>query len=541
MKPQLRIVLAQLNFTVGDLAANVQKHLSAAITARDKLKADVIVFPELSLCAYSPEDLLLRKSFIEDNRQALQKLIREIKDIYCLIGHPKASEAGLFNQCSLIFNGQMLASYAKQCLPNYGVFDESRYFTAGTTSSVLPICGIPTGFLICEDLWRLEPLKKLAAEGAALIVVPNASPFEVGKQEQRLALLSKRASSTGLAIAYVNAVGGQDDLLFDGGSMMVDAQAKLCQRAACFQEALLPVDITLDKGSVSCVSSSINPLPSKEQSMYQALVLSLRDYVEKNHFKSVIVGLSGGIDSALTLTIAVDALGKDRVHGVMMPSRYSTAMSLEDAHLLADTLQVQKHVIPIEPAYQAFLNSLPIDFNHQKPNVTLENIQTRVRAIILMALSNQYGHLVLSTGNRSELAVGYCTLYGDMAGGFCLLKDVLKTEVYQLAHYRNSLQPVIPKRSIERAPSAELAPDQKDEDSLPPYSLLDQILNAYLEQGLSQDDIIAQGFDHDMVVAVIGLIKRNEYKRKQAVIGTHLHHKSFGRDWRYPLTNGWKG
>ncbi len=539
MKKTFRIVLAQLNFLVGDIDGNVKKHLQAAKKARDEHQADMIIFPELGLTGFPPEDLLLRPDFIQTVRTALKHLIHEIKDIYCLVGHPHKNEKGLFNTCTLFYNGHILQQHAKQYLPNYGVFDEARYFDAGVDTQVTTINHIPMTILICEDIWRLNPIREASANGARLILIPNASPFEMDKHEQRVSVLTKRATHANATMIYVNMVGAQDELVFDGGSLVVNPSGQITHCAGFFEEALLPVDIDLH--TIEPLHPLMTAIPSKEERIYQALVLGLRDYVEKNHFSGVLLGLSGGIDSALTLTIAVDALGKDRVHAVILPSRYSAEISVEDAKTMIKTLQVSMEEISIEPAYQAFLDSLTPSFIGKKDDVTEENIQARVRAVLLMALSNKSGKLLLTTGNRSELAVGYCTLYGDMAGGFAVIKDVPKTMVYQLAHYRNQIESVIPQRVIERAPTAELAPNQKDEDSLPPYDVLDRILDAYLNHSQSIDEIATQGINREIIVRVVELIHKNEYKRRQATIGTHINHKSFIKDWRYPLTNGFKG
>jgi len=538
MPHTLRIVLAQLNLKVGDVKGNLEKHLKAAITARDHLSAQVIVFPELSLTGYSPEDLLFRHDFINEANDALIKFKNEIKGIYCLIGHPHVLSQHLFNACSLFYDGRLIGRYKKQCLPNYSVFDERRYFIAGEESCVIPIHGVPTGLVICEDLWRLGPTQQAIEHGAKIILAPNASPFEINKHEQRLSILTKRAQHGHVPIFYANHVSGQDELVFDGGSMAVDAKGNLAQFAGFFNETLLPID--MDINPLNIIYSD-NIIPEKIERIYQALVLSIRDYVEKNNFPSVIVAVSGGIDSALTLAIAVDAIGKDRVRAVYMPSRFSADISQKDALELVKHLGLELEIISIEPTYQSFLDSLASSFIDKKNDITEENIQARCRAVLIMALSNKYGHLVLTTGNRSEMAVGYCTLYGDMAGGFAVLKDVPKTLVYELATYRNQLHYVIPQRTIDRPPTAELANDQKDEDSLPPYTVLDRILEYYLNQTLSLEEIIAQGFEREVVAKVIKLIHRSEYKRKQAAIGPHITHKSFGRDWRYPITSGFKG
>lgn len=539
MVKKLRVALAQLNFTVGDIEGNLQKHLDAAIEARDKLGANLIVFPELSLTGYPPEDLLLRKEFITKAQTALQHYSEQIKGIYSVISYPYQTVQGLYNACSLIYNGATLGRYAKQHLPNYGVFDEDRYFTPGNTPSVIPIQDIPVGLVICEDAWFPGPVHQAAARGARLILSPNASPFEVDKHEQRVAVLSKRAKQDHVPIVYVNQVGGQDELIFDGGSMIIDHHGDIIAFAGFFQENILVVDVELTTTQTQFTAVAFQ-LPSTNEKIYQALVLALRDYITKNHLPGVLIGLSGGIDSALTLAIAVDALGEDRVHAVYLPSRYSADISLEDAEKVAKNLNVSFEVLSIEPAFKAILETLAPAFAGKKPDVTEENIQARCRAILLMALSNKTGHLVLPTGNHSEIAVGYCTLYGDMAGGFDVLKDVPKTLVRELAQYRNEISTVIPQRTIDRPPTAELAPNQKDEDTLPPYPLLDEILRAYIGDSLSEEEIIAKGFDPTTVAKVIQLVRTNQYKRRQSAIGPRINQKSFGRDWRYPMTNGFK-
>jgi NAD+ synthase (glutamine-hydrolysing) len=537
MAQKLRIVLAQLNLQVGDISGNLQKHLQAAVSARDELSADIIVFPELSLTGYPPEDLLLRHDFLQATQTALENFIAQITGIYCLISYPEQTAAGIYNACAFIYNGKIIAQYRKQHLPNYGVFDEQRYFIAGNIPCVVAINNILVGIIICEDAWAPGPIQQAAAQGAQVLLIPNASPFETDKHEQRVAILAKQAQQYHLPIVYVNQVGGQDELIFDGGSMVINAQGNVAQLADFFQETLLPVDISFANNHTSIATKTIKS-PSPIEKIYRALVLSVHDYIEKNHFPGVIVGVSGGIDSALTLAIAVDALGKERVQAIMMPSRFTADISLEDAKSLSQQLGIQYDIIAIEPAYTSLLAALAPVFSGKKPDVTEENIQARCRAILLMAISNKTGKLVLTTGNRSELAVGYCTLYGDMAGGFAVLKDVPKTLVYELANYRNQISPVIPQRIITRPPTAELAENQKDEDTLPPYAILDKILAAYLNQGQSAADIIAAGSDPAIVKKVVNLIRQSEYKRRQAAIGPRINSTSFGKDWRYPVTNG---
>lgn len=540
MSKKLRIVLAQLNFCVGDIQGNLQKSIAAAIHARDELKADLIIFPELNITGYPPEDLLLRKAFIQAATEALYKFMAEVKNIYCVISHPHLTSQGLFNSSSFIYNGTILGRYAKQHLPNYGVFDEVRYFTAGNSSCVIPVNGVPIGMIICEDLWNNNPLQQAAYQGARIILVPNASPFEIDKHEQRHTILSKRAKTANLPIVYVNCVGEQDELVFDGGSMVIDQEGNICQFAGFCNETLLPVDIEINTTETRVPKHNFT-LPNEEQRVYDCLVLGVRDYLQKNDFHGALIGVSGGIDSALTLAIAVDALGKENVEAIIMPSRYTSEISMEDAIGVATNLGVAHQIISIEPSFSSFLTSLEPSLHDTKVDITEENIQARCRGIILMALSNKFGKIVLATGNRSEMAVGYATLYGDMCGGLAVLKDIPKTLVYQLADYRNRVHPVIPKRTLDRPPTAELAPGQKDEDSLPPYSLLDKILELYLNQELSIDDIIAQGFDEATVNKIVKLINRNEYKRRQAAIGIRINHKAFGRDRRYPITSKFQG
>lgn len=548
MSQTLKIVIAQLNLHVGNIRKNLQLHIKAAETARDQHHADLIVFPELSMTGYPPEDLLLRQSFISECTAALEEFMQRVHGIYCLVGHPIPSthhlyqNHSLYNSCSMIYNGKVCGTYSKMHLPNYGVFDECRYFDPKDEPYVVDIKGLPVGIVICEDIWSPGPLEKSVAAGAKLLLVPNASPFTADKHEQRLAVLQKQSQQNRVPIVYVNNIGGQDELVFDGGSMVVQSNGEITHFSGFFNETLTPVTVTLhDQQPEIQLGEQIPQVNSELDRIYQALVLGTRDYIEKNNFPGVLIGLSGGIDSALTCAIAVDALGADRVTGVRMPSRYTADISNDDAEILAKNLGIQMKTVSIEQAYNSFLNTLAPEFKNKKPDITEENIQSRCRCVTLMALSNATGNLVLTTGNRSEVAVGYCTLYGDMAGGYAVLKNVPKTLVYQLANYRNTLQPVIPERTIHRAPSAELAPNQTDQDTLPPYDVLDKILYCYLNQGLGSAEIIAQGFDAATVNRVITMIHRNEYKRKQYAVGPQIHHTSFIKDWRYPITSGFKG
>lgn len=540
MPKKLRIVLAQLNPTVGDITGNLEKMINAANSARDELSADLIVFPELFITGYPPDDLLLRKSFIDDATKAINEFASQVKDIYCIVGHPHATSQGLHNSCSLIYNGTILGRYAKQHLPNYGVFDECRYFVPGDSPCVISVKGVPIGMVICEDVWHPGPVQQAATQGARIIISPNASPFESDKYEHRQLILAKRVKADNIPIVYVNCVGGQDELVFDGESMVVDHNGKICQYAGFCNEILLPVDFEVSSSDTKIETNQFT-VPSHDEKIYEVLKLGLRDYIRKNNHSGVIVGASGGIDSALTLAIAVDALGSENVTAVLMPSRYTADMSNEDALALIKNLNIQHEIIPIESPFNSFLETLAPAFAGKKSDVTEENLQARCRGVILMALSNKLGRLVLTTGNRSEMAVGYATLYGDMAGGFSVLKDIPKTLVYQLARYRNQISPVIPERSIERAPTAELAPNQKDQDSLPPYDVLDKIIELYINNEQSIKEIIAQGFDQTTVEKVVNLIRKNEYKRRQAPIGVRVNHKAFSRDRRYPITSGDKG
>jgi NAD+ synthase (glutamine-hydrolysing) len=532
----LRIAFAQHNFLVGDIVKNTAKvrHLAQQAQAQD---CDVLVFPELCLTGYPPEDLLLRASLALRIERALQSLA-DIRDIVLVLGYPKRINGQLFNMAGAWLNGECLVEYAKQKLPNYQVFDERRYFEHGNYAATFNYKGHRIGLNICEDIWHPEPVAQAKALGANVLICLNASPFHLNKQQQRLALVQQRAQENNLAIAYVNLVGGQDELVFDGGSIAVNSDGEVAFEAALFEEQLAILDF--DNQQQFKAQKRVPEL-SEEAAVYQALVLGVRDYVSKSGFKGVVLGLSGGIDSALVLAIAVDALGASNVNAVMMPYHYTSQMSLEDAAEEAKILGVNYSIIEIASAVESFSQLLAPAFAGLSKDKTEENLQARSRGVLLMALSNKNGWLVLTTGNKSEMAVGYATLYGDMAGGFDVLKDVPKTLVFRLAEYRNHLagQAIIPQRVIDRPPSAELAPDQKDEDSLPSYAILDAILALYIEHDQSAEAIIAQGFDRDVVYKVLRMVDFNEYKRRQAAIGPRITQRGFGRDRRYPLVNGW--
>ncbi len=535
----LRVIMAQLDFLVGDISGNTDKILIAAAEARDRLHADLIVFPELTVTGYPPEDLLLRPGFVGQVEPAMHRLCAGIQGITAVVGYPAATPEGLRNSVAVIGDGAIQAVYHKHLLPNYSVFDEKRYFTPGTGPTVTTIKGVRVGLTICEDVWQPEPACQAAAAGAQLLLNLNASPFHVGKGVLRLEILRRRVAECGLPIVYVNLVGGQDELVFDGHSQVVNTRGDLVRRAPFCTEGLYPVDFTLG-ATVEPVAGEVGEEPGTEEAIYRALVLGVRDYVDKNGFPGAVLGLSGGIDSALTLAIAVDALGAERVEAVLMPSRYTADMSNSDAEQEARALGVKYHLMPIEPAFQAFLDILQPVLAGLPPDVTEENIQARCRGVLLMAISNKTGKIVLTTGNKSETAVGYSTLYGDMAGGFAPIKDVLKMMVYRLAAYRNSVGPVIPQRVIDRPPSAELRPDQTDQDSLPPYDVLDAILQGYVEEERSVEELIAAGFDRATVERVARLVIVNEYKRRQAAPGVRITPRAFGRDRRYPITSGFR-
>ncbi len=534
------MVIGQLNLLVGDVAGNAEKLNAAARRARDELEAHLIAFPELALTGYPPEDLLFRGELLARAETALARLAADTRGIDAIVGHPQRQQGKLYNAASLLRDGRVHATYCKHHLPNYGVFDEKRYFRAGSAPCVVEVQGTPVGITICEDAWEPGPIEESAAAGARVVININGSPYHLNKTRERIDIIAARARAAGAPIVYVNLVGGQDELIFDGESFVVDAGGRLTQRQRAFTEGLFAVDLDPDATPLAPVPGIVEPLLSEAESVYRALTLGVRDYVNKNGFKGVVLGLSGGIDSGLTLVIAVDALGADRVEAVMMPSRYTADMSLDDARAEAQLLGVSYQVIPIEPMLQAFTQGLRERFHGLPPDVTEENLQARIRGVLLMAISNKTGKMVLATGNKSEMAAGYATLYGDMVGGFAAIKDVPKTMVYRLAAYRNGIAPVIPPRVIERPPSAELAPGQKDVDTLPPYEVLDPILERYVERDQAPAEIIAAGFDAETVYRVLAMVDRNEYKRRQAAPGVRITPRAFGRDRRYPMTSGFR-
>jgi NAD+ synthetase len=532
----LVLAAAQLNLWVGDLEGNAAKIIAAARTARDALGAALVATPELSLLGYPPDDLMLRAALPDAIAAGLEKIRAASDGIHIVVGHPEFTADGVYNAASVFRDGQLVIRARKQLLPNYGVFDEKRHFIAGGAgTAVFELDGTRIGLCICEDVWGPVPAASAKAQGAALLLNINASPYNAGKPLERLGVLQARVQESGLPIVYVNCVGGQDELVFDGGSLAIDIDGAPSFRAPSFEEGVfaLKVDRHGARGSVVMLMERVAEI-------YAALVQATRDYVDRNRFPGALIGLSGGIDSALVATIAADAIGAERVWAVSLPSRYTMDMSNDDAKLEAEALGIRYSVLPIETAFTAFTDTLAGEFAGRAVDLTEENIQSRSRGVLLMALSNKFGHMVLTTGNKSEMAVGYATLYGDMCGGFAPIKDVYKTVVYELARYRNSLapagQPVIPWRVIERPPSAELRSDQKDSDSLPPYDVLDPILEAYVERGLSIPQIAAMGFELETVHRVAGLVRRSEYKRRQAPPGPKVTPRAFGRERRYPIT-----
>lgn len=533
MPSHLTLALAQLNPTVGAIEYNTQLMLTAAANAAGQ-GADLVLFPELAVTGYPPEDLLFRDDLHARVDSALGELAAASQHIALVVGHPWREDGKLYNAASFFYQGRLQGRYFKQLLPNYGVFDEKRYFAAGTESCVIDFKGHKLGLLICEDVWEPEPMAGVKADGAGMVLSLNASPYYRGKAWIRKELLAQRSRDNGLPLVYLNQVGGQDELVFDGRSKVFNAKGELTQSLPAFTEALALVQIEQGQPVPGAIQPELEPLAE----VYQALVLATRDYVNKNGFNGAVLGLSGGIDSALTLAIAVDALGKDKVQAVMMPFRYTASISVEDAREEAEHLGVEFDIVSIEPMFDAFMGQLAPMFEGTERDTTEENLQARSRGVLLMAISNKRRRLVLTTGNKSEVAVGYCTLYGDMVGGFAPIKDVPKTLVFELSRYRNTLGYVIPQRVIERPPSAELAPDQLDQDSLPPYDVLDAILEGYVEQDKSLQDLLAAGFNEADVRRVIKLVDINEYKRRQSAVGPRITARNFGKDRRYPITSG---
>ena len=546
MTQTLKLVMGQLNFLVGDIDGNTEIVIQSSRNAIDEHSADMIVFPELTLTGYPMEDLLLRPSLRNRIDKAIGKILNANLAITIVLGYPRVSDSKLYNALGVIYRGELLSEYHKQCLPNYQVFDERRYFEPGLEACIVKIKNIRCAFTVCEDLWQEGPVKDLKSLGAQMLVNINASPFHINKSKERQDLLLKRCREGDFPIVYVNLIGGQDELVFDGGSMVVDAKGQKIFQAPNFTEDLYPIELSVTaEDNIELCSHLVAQNVSVEESVYKSLVLGVKDYVRKNKFAGVVLGLSGGIDSALTLAIAVDSLGAENVHAVMMPFEYTSKLSLDAAAQQAARLNAKYTVIPINEIYRAFESALREEFKDTIPDVSEQNLQARSRGVILMGISNKKGLLVLTTGNKSEIAVGYSTLYGDMAGGFNVLKDVSKTLVYKLARYRNAIEgstgeDVIPQEVIDRAPSAELMPGQSDEDSLPPYPVLDEILELYVEKDCSADAIIRRGFNESIVRYVVNLVDRNEYKRRQGPVGIRLTERGFGRDRRYPITNAWQ-
>ena len=542
----VKLAIAQLNFTVGDLAGN-RKRIAEAARSAHAAGAQVLLTPELALTGYPPEDLVMRRAFMEATMSQLRELAAELAPLTGLrvvVGHPSGGDDRTrsitiqqrHNSASVLGDGRVLATYAKRELPNYQVFDEKRYFTPGRETLVFESGGMRFGLLICEDAWFPSAACESKAAGAQALLVINASPYHMGKSGERVEWMRKRVSETGLPLVFAHNVGGQDEIVFDGTSFALDCHGALKTRLPMFEERLDYVEI--DGGEIT--GGSIAPEPSVEAQVYAALKLGVADYVGKNGFPGALIGMSGGIDSALTLAIACDALGAERVRAVMMPSQYTADISWIDSRAMVALLGVRYDEIAIKPMFDAFEAALAQDFKGLKPDTTEENLQARIRGTLLMALSNKHGSIVLTTGNKSEMAVGYCTLYGDMAGGFAVIKDIAKTLVYRLAVYRNTISVVIPERIITRAPSAELRPDQTDQDSLPPYEVLDAILGLYVEEDHSAAEIIAAGYKKEDVEKVVRLIRISEYKRRQSPVGVRVTHRAFGRDWRMPIVNRYR-
>ena len=557
----MRIAIGQINCTVGDLSGNSRKILDYAGRAQAG-GADLLLTPELSLCGYPPEDLLLREDFCAACDRALAELASQVRGIGVIVGHPDRTGGRLYNAASLLRDGRVVATYRKRDLPNYTVFDEKRYFDPGKEACVVEVAGVRLGINICEDVWgaegediareasdahggekqgpdALQPQapRMARAAGAEVLLVLNASPFHMEKQRTRYEVVRERTAETGMPVVFCNLVGGQDELVFDGASFVMDARGRLAHLLPAFEEQLAFVDF---QGAVPSKGTPAEEL-STDASMYKALCLGVRDYLGKNRFPGALLGLSGGIDSALTLCIAADALGPQNVHAVMMPSQFTAGMSVEDSREMVRLLGVRYSEIAIKPMFDVFMQALAPEFGDRPFDATEENLQSRIRGTLLMALSNKFGSIVLTTGNKSEMSTGYATLYGDMAGGLAVLKDLTKKHVYALARYRNTLSPAIPERAITRPPSAELRPDQVDQDSLPPYDALDAIVELYVEQDRSIGEIVAAGYRREDVEKIVRLVHVNEYKRRQAPVGIRITRRGFGKDWRYPITNRYRG
>ena len=539
MKNKISIVLAQLDLAVGDISGNTKLIIDSCEKAKNQHNADLIIFPELSISGYPPEDLLLHSGFKRRINDALNSIKDEVAGISALIGFPDYSDDSIYNACAVFRDKEEIVKYRKEALPNYSVFDEKRYFTSDEQPTVFELKGKKIGINICEDIWHKSAAMKAKESGAEIIIVINGSPYEKDGQSKRENIVKQRALQTDLPIVYLNMIGGQDELVFDGASFVMSKNGEVKYRATSFEESMDLFEFDLINNECVPIKSNISSKLSVAESVYKALVRGTKDYIEKHKFSGVVMGLSGGIDSALTLSIACDAIGSDKVRAVMMPYFFTSAMSLEDAQCQADTLNIKYDILPISSLYDSTVDLLqPIFLNSEKDS-TEENIQSRARGLLLMAISNKTGSMLLTTGNKSEMAVGYATLYGDMAGGFAPIKDCTKTMVKKLAKYRNTISEVIPNRVIEREPSAELRENQHDSDSLPPYDVLDPILEAFIEEDLSVEEIVERGFERETVTSILEMVKRNEYKRRQAPPGVRISNRAFGRDWRYPITSGY--
>jgi len=539
MKNKISIVLAQLDLAVGDISGNTKLIIDSCEKAKNQHNADLIIFPELSISGYPPEDLLLHSGFKRRINDALNSIKDEVAGISALIGFPDYSDDSIYNACAVFRDKEEIVKYRKEALPNYSVFDEKRYFTSDEQPTVFELKGKKIGINICEDIWHKSAAMKAKESGAEIIIVINGSPYEKDGQSKRENIVKQRALQTDLPIVYLNMIGGQDELVFDGASFVMSKNGEIKYRATSFEESMDLFEFDLINNECVPIKSNISSKLSVAESVYKALVRGTKDYIEKHKFSGVVMGLSGGIDSALTLSIACDAIGSNKVRAVMMPYLFTSAMSLEDAQCQADTLNIKYDILPISSLYDSTVDLLqPIFLNSEKDS-TEENIQSRARGLLLMAISNKTGSMLLTTGNKSEMAVGYATLYGDMAGGFAPIKDCTKTMVKKLAKYRNTISEVIPNRVIEREPSAELRENQHDSDSLPPYDVLDPILEAFIEEDLSVEEIVERGFERETVTSILEMVKRNEYKRRQAPPGVRISNRAFGRDWRYPITSGY--